>query len=97
MVAHHRRLDVTLQGKNQASCLPDRCAETGGLVSHATPLARFLAATTYGHIAPSIPEALANPGGSGIVTRWIIPAPVAQLDRASVFGTEGYRFESCRV
>jgi hypothetical protein len=24
-------------------------------------------------------------------------APVAQLDSASVFGTEGYRFESCRV
>ena len=24
-------------------------------------------------------------------------APVAQLDRASVFGTEGYRFESCRA
>ena len=24
-------------------------------------------------------------------------APVAQLDRASVFGTEGCRFESCRV
>ena len=24
-------------------------------------------------------------------------APVAQLDRVSVFGTEGYRFESCRA
>ena len=24
-------------------------------------------------------------------------APVAQLDRASVYGTEGYKFESCRV
>lgn len=24
-------------------------------------------------------------------------APVAQLDRATVFGTVGYRFESCRV
>ena len=24
-------------------------------------------------------------------------APVAQLDSASVFGTEGYRFESCRA
>jgi hypothetical protein len=24
-------------------------------------------------------------------------APVAQLDSASVFGTEGCRFESCRV
>src|SRR5262245_14812303 len=24
-------------------------------------------------------------------------APVAQLDRASVFGTEGYRFDSCRA
>ena len=24
-------------------------------------------------------------------------APVAQLDRASVYGTEGYRFESYRV
>jgi hypothetical protein len=26
-----------------------------------------------------------------------IHAPVAQLDSASVFGTEGYRFESCRA
>ena len=26
-----------------------------------------------------------------------VAAPVAQLDRASVFGTEGYRFKSCRV
>ena len=26
-----------------------------------------------------------------------IPAPVAQLDRASVSGTEGHTFESCRV
>src|SRR5262249_20719189 len=26
-----------------------------------------------------------------------LSAPVAQLDRASVFGTEGYRFESYRV
>src|SRR3569623_28645 len=25
------------------------------------------------------------------------PAPVAQLDSASVYGTEGYRFESCRA
>src|SRR4051812_27233427 len=25
------------------------------------------------------------------------PAPVAQLDRASVYGTEGHRFESCRA
>ncbi|GEM_PF-6670779 len=25
------------------------------------------------------------------------PAPVAQLDRASVFGTEGWGFESLRV
>ena len=24
-------------------------------------------------------------------------APVAQLDRAAVYGTAGYRFESCRV
>ena len=24
-------------------------------------------------------------------------APLAQLDRASVYGTEGYRFESCGV
>src|SRR3954470_2387667 len=24
-------------------------------------------------------------------------APVAQLDRASVYGTEGHRFESCRA
>ena len=24
-------------------------------------------------------------------------APLAQLDRASVYGTEGYRFESCEV
>jgi hypothetical protein len=24
-------------------------------------------------------------------------APVAQLDRATVFGTVGYRFDSCRV
>ncbi len=32
--------------------------------------------------------------------RVIIPrvlARVAQLDRASVYGTEGYRFESCRA
>ena len=27
----------------------------------------------------------------------LVAAPVAQLDRASVFGTEGYRFKSCRV
>ncbi len=27
----------------------------------------------------------------------VVHAPVAQLDRASVYGTEGYRFESCRV
>lgn len=27
--------------------------------------------------------------------QWL--APVAQLDSASVFGTEGYRFESCRA
>ena len=24
-------------------------------------------------------------------------APLAQLDRASVYGTEGYRFESCEA
>ena len=24
-------------------------------------------------------------------------APVAQLDRASVYGTEGYKFESCQA
>jgi hypothetical protein len=32
--------------------------------------------------------------------RWLdsgIAAPVAQLDRASVYGTEGHRFESCRA
>ena len=28
---------------------------------------------------------------------WGTRAPVAQLDRASVYGTEGYRFKSCRV
>src|SRR5690349_2822590 len=28
---------------------------------------------------------------------WMVAAPVAQLDRASVYGTEGHRFESCRA
>lgn len=28
---------------------------------------------------------------------WHYRAPVAQLDSASVFGTEGCRFESCRA
>lgn len=32
-----------------------------------------------------------------ILPQLIIEAPVAQLDRASVYGTEGYRSESCRV
>ena len=27
----------------------------------------------------------------------VCEAPVAQLDRASVYGTEGYTFEPCRV
>ena len=26
-----------------------------------------------------------------------LPAPVAQLDRATVYGTVGYTFEPCRV
>ena len=28
---------------------------------------------------------------------WMVAAPVAQLDRASVYGTEGQRFESSRA
>src|SRR3954467_823470 len=31
------------------------------------------------------------------VLNWTAPAPVAQLDRASVYGTEGQRFESSRA
>lgn len=34
----------------------------------------------------------------GFVINWEVTfAPLAQLDRASVYGTEGYRFESCEV
>src|SRR5215211_5826414 len=33
------------------------------------------------------------PAGATLARR----APVAQLDRASVYGTEGHRFESCRA
>jgi hypothetical protein len=36
----------------------------------------------------------ASPWASAAVTS---RAPLAQLDRASVYGTEGYRFESCEV
>src|SRR4051794_39346004 len=37
--------------------------------------------------------------GSGPCSGYTDPAlaPVAQLDRASVYGTEGHRFESCRA
>jgi hypothetical protein len=35
--------------------------------------------------------------GIAMITRLKSQAPVAQLDRASVFGTEGCRFESYRV
>ena len=38
---------------------------------------------------------LVPPSSCGIVA--VVQAPVAQLDRASVYGTEGCRFEPCRV
>src|SRR5215204_3452272 len=39
------------------------------------------------------PPAVDGEAGATLSTR----APVAQLDRASVYGTEGHRFESCRA
>src|SRR3954453_2985436 len=35
--------------------------------------------------------------GGPFLLQWPIAAPVAQLDRASVYGTEGQRFESSRA
>jgi len=42
-------------------------------------------------------ETLAERGEAAILERKSSHARVAQLDRASVYGTEGYRFESCRA
>ena len=39
---------------------------------------------------------MANYFGKGNFAGWLL-APLAQLDRASVYGTEGYRFESCEA
>ena len=44
-----------------------------------------------------IQETLANKGKACTIKGKEAPARVAQLDRASVYGTEGYRFESCRA
>jgi hypothetical protein len=49
-------------------------------------------------MAPIAPSILALPKAGGVL--WSRPqhkAPVAQLDRATVYGTVGYRFEPGRV
>ena len=43
------------------------------------------------------PRSLPRPARLDIINQYLNAAPVAQLDRASVFGTEGWRFESFRV
>ena len=53
-----------------------------------------------GRKAPSrvrIPPSPLARSGPGTTARLSASAPVAQLDRASVYGTEGHRFESCRA
>src|ERR1700735_61979 len=55
-------------------------------------LARYPARACANVISPSV-EASASP--AGVYTGGA--APVAQLDRASVYGTEGQRFESSRA
>ena len=42
-------------------------------------------------------KALENRGEACYIGVENLSARVAQLDRASVYGTEGYRFESCRA
>src|SRR5215204_6420113 len=44
--------------------------------------------------AAALERPAASPQARAILTG---QAPVAQLDRASVYGTEGHRFESCRA
>ena len=46
------------------------------------------------HCTPARPSRPPRPGRLATLSR---RAPVAQLDRASVYGTEGHRFESCRA
>src|SRR3954463_547054 len=79
-----------------ASALPSRRftlagSRRGGRVAEGTRLL-----SEYGDQTPSRVRIPPSPF-CGRLLQWPIAAPVAQLDRASVYGTEGQRFESSRA
>src|SRR5215213_10947849 len=72
---------------------PSPGSRRGGRVAEGTRLL-----SEYGEaisIAGSNPALSAKKGTATLLARFA--APVAQLDRASVYGTEGQRFESSRA
>ena len=98
-------------GPRTSDRVPDRPMAIGQSDTNETDIQRF--ATSFatsgqfrlppldsvgpsGEIADST-KPLASCEKTAIIGGKLQSAPVAQLDRASVFGTEGYRFESCRV